>query len=57
MDKLIADCREMIREVERRKAWLCKHNFQEEARVLQTKIGGMFQIYDELVAYKDRVAK
>ena len=51
MDELLKECREKIREIEVRMEFLQKHNFQEEVRVLQTKVGGMFQIYDMLRAY------
>lgn len=45
-DSFISETRDKIRRIEERREWLLKHNFQEEARILQVKIGGMFQIYD-----------
>jgi len=52
-DDLVSICRAKISEVEHRMVWLQKHNFQEEVRILQVKVGGMFQIYDLLCSYKD----
>lgn len=46
MEEFIKECREKIREVEISMAFLQNHGFQEEVRVLRTKVGGMIQIYD-----------
>jgi len=54
-ESFISECREKIREVELRQEWLQKHSFQEEVRVLQIKIGGMFQIYNALLDYNKSV--
>jgi hypothetical protein len=54
MEDLIKECREKINNVVEKKSWLQKHNFQEECRVLQTKIGGMFQIYEMLLDYSEK---
>lgn len=57
MNELIEECREKIRYFERKAKFFQDHNCQEEVRVLQTKIGGMFQIYDMLKEYSDRAPK
>ena len=57
MEKLVSECRDMIRAEEARVAWLRKHNFNHEADAIQMKIGGMFQVYDKFRDELDRAPK
>ena len=56
MGNFIKGIREQINVVEKKREWLLKHGFQEEARILQVKIGGMFQVYDAFLKYNDEKA-
>lgn len=48
---LIVAERAKIKELEHKKAFCLKHGFEEEARIIQVKIGGMFSVYNTFRDY------
>jgi hypothetical protein len=57
LKELIKSEREKIRDLERGRAFCLKHKFEEEARIIQVKIDGMFQVYDTFRDYWEKENK